>query len=70
MVLVGRGAAVPRIKTAKSKKSQLWVFPGCPKVLGCVAGIFLGERGIRVGVARAKSPPLQLIPRRKEYLAR
>ncbi len=40
LVLMRRGAAVPSIKTAKSKIWQLWVFPACPKILGCVADNF------------------------------
>lgn len=39
-VLLEGAAAVPRIKTTKSKKSQLWVFPACPKNWRNVAEIF------------------------------
>jgi hypothetical protein len=45
--VVGRGAAVPSIKSTKSKKSQLWVFLTCPKIWGVCGWINFGDAGGR-----------------------
>src|SRR5690349_7908562 len=37
-----------------TKKSQLWVFPACPKILGCVAGNSWAERGSERGTATVR----------------